>query len=115
LIRVICVPSPAKIEIMISKLLAKNKTNLLYGALLGLLVLLLNWLELRFVIFEHSFEIGLFISLIASTIYVIGWLINYYFFIPDFMDKYAVAMLQKHKPAVSAQMHSQRRPLKWRG
>lgn len=42
---------------MITKLFAKNKTNLLYGALLGALVFLLNWLELRFVIFEHSFEI----------------------------------------------------------
>ncbi|MDB5211047.1 MAG: DNA-binding response regulator [Sediminibacterium sp.] len=42
---------------MISKLLARNKTNLLYGACLGALVFLLNWLELRFVIFEHSFEI----------------------------------------------------------
>jgi DNA-binding CsgD family transcriptional regulator len=42
---------------MISKLFAKNKTNLLYGALLGILVFLLNWLELRFVIFEHSIEI----------------------------------------------------------
>lgn len=42
---------------MISKLIAKNKTNLLFGALLGVLVFLLNWLELRFVIFEYSFEI----------------------------------------------------------
>jgi NarL family two-component system response regulator LiaR len=42
---------------MISKLFTRNKTNLLYGAILGALVFLLNWLELRFVIFEHSFEI----------------------------------------------------------
>jgi len=42
---------------MISKRLAKNRTNLLYGALLGILVFLLNWLELRFLIFEHSIEI----------------------------------------------------------
>lgn len=47
--------------------------------------------------FGKAFKIGLFISLIASTIYVIGWLINYYCFIPDFMDKYAVAMLNKSK------------------
>ncbi len=42
---------------MIRKLLAKNKTNLLYGALLGVLAFLLDWLKLRFVIFEHSFEV----------------------------------------------------------
>jgi hypothetical protein len=47
--------------------------------------------------FGKAFKIGLFISLIASTIYVTGWLINYYFFIPDFMDKYAAAMIAKAK------------------
>jgi hypothetical protein len=47
--------------------------------------------------FGKAFKVGLFISLIASTIYVVGWLINYYFFIPDFMDKYAVAMIEKAK------------------
>jgi hypothetical protein len=47
--------------------------------------------------FGKAFKIGFFISLIASTIYVIGWLINYYFFMPDFMDKYAAVMLSKAK------------------
>jgi hypothetical protein len=47
--------------------------------------------------FGKAFKIGLYISLISSTIYVIGWLINYYFFIPDFMDKYAAAMIAKAK------------------
>ncbi|MEO6723463.1 MAG: DUF4199 domain-containing protein [Ferruginibacter sp.] len=47
--------------------------------------------------FGKAFKIGLFISLIASTIYVISWLINYYFFMPDFMDKYAAVMLDKAK------------------
>jgi hypothetical protein len=47
--------------------------------------------------FGKAFKVGFFISLIASTIYVVGWLINYYFFIPDFMDKYAAAMIAKIK------------------
>ena len=47
--------------------------------------------------FGKAFKIGLYISLISSTIYVVGWLINYYFFIPDFMDKYAAAMIAKAK------------------
>ncbi|MEP7165817.1 MAG: DUF4199 domain-containing protein [Ferruginibacter sp.] len=47
--------------------------------------------------FGKAFKIGLFISLIASTIYVIGWLINYYCFMPDFMDKYTAVMLTKAK------------------
>lgn len=47
--------------------------------------------------FGKAFKIGFFISLIASTIYVISWLVTYYFFMPDFMDKYAAAMLDKAK------------------
>lgn len=47
--------------------------------------------------FGKAFKIGFLITLIASTIYVLGWLVNYYFFIPDFMDKYAAAMLNKAK------------------
>lgn len=47
--------------------------------------------------FGKAFKIGLFISLIASTIYVVSWLINYYCFMPDFMDKYAAAMDAKAK------------------
>lgn len=45
--------------------------------------------------FGKACKIGLFISLIASTIYVISWLINYYCFMPDFMDKYAAVMMTK--------------------
>ena len=29
------------------------------------------------------------ISLVASTLYVITWAIEYHFFLPDFMDKYS--------------------------
>jgi hypothetical protein len=47
--------------------------------------------------FGKAFKTGLYISLIASTIYVIGWLINYYLFMPDFMDKYAAVMVAKAK------------------
>ena len=40
-----------------------------------------------FVTFGKAFKIGLYITLIASTIYVLVWLIDYYLFIPDFLDK----------------------------
>ena len=33
--------------------------------------------------FGKAFRIGLYITLIASTIYVVAWLIDYYVFIPD--------------------------------
>ena len=38
-------------------IIARNKQNILYGLSLGLLLLLLNWLEWHFVIIEHAFEI----------------------------------------------------------
>lgn len=47
--------------------------------------------------FGKAFQIGLYITLIASTIYVVTWLIDYYYFIPDFMDKYAASTIEKLK------------------
>jgi len=47
--------------------------------------------------FGKAFKIGLYISLIASTIYVGVWLIDYYLFIPDFMDKYTAHVLKQIK------------------
>lgn len=44
--------------------------------------------------FGEGFKIGLFISLIASTMYVLTWLVDYYLFIPDFMDKYGDQMIK---------------------
>ena len=39
--------------------------------------------------FGKSFKAGFLISLIASSFYVGVWAIEYHFFIPDFMEKYA--------------------------
>lgn len=39
--------------------------------------------------FGKAFKIGLYIALISSSVYVAAWLIDYYFFIPDFMERYA--------------------------
>jgi len=47
--------------------------------------------------FGKAFKIGLYITLISSTIYVLVWLIDYYVFIPDFMDKYTNHILQEAK------------------
>jgi hypothetical protein len=45
--------------------------------------------------FGNAFKIGILIVLIASTIYVFAWLIDYFFFIPDFLEKYSTQMLDK--------------------
>jgi DNA-binding CsgD family transcriptional regulator len=38
-------------------ILTRNKQNILYGVSLALLLLLLKWLEWRFIIIDHAFEI----------------------------------------------------------
>lgn len=41
----------------VKNILLKNKGTIIYSISLALLLLLLKWLELRFIIFDHSFEI----------------------------------------------------------
>lgn len=51
----------------------KNKSIILYGISLAFLLFLLKWLELRFIIFDHSFEI--YIGFIAVIFTGLGiWL-----------------------------------------
>lgn len=45
--------------------------------------------------FGKAFKIGFYIALVASTLYVLVWLIEYYLFIPDFMDKYTAHVLKE--------------------
>jgi len=54
--------------------------------------------------FGRAFKIGIMIVLIASTIYVVAWLIDYFCFIPDFMDKYAAHALDKLKAGGASQI-----------
>lgn len=53
--------------------LLKNKATILYSISLAFLLFLLRWLELRFIIFDHSFEI--YIGAIAVIFTALGiWL-----------------------------------------
>ena len=57
----------------IKKIFIKNKVLLAYGTSLALLLFLLRWLELRFIIFDHAFEI--YIGAIAVIFTALGiWL-----------------------------------------
>ena len=47
--------------------------------------------------FGKAFLIGLYITLIASTFYVVTWLIDFYYFIPDFMEDYTACVMEKLK------------------
>jgi len=54
--------------------------------------------------FGKAFKIGILIVLIASTIYVVAWLIDYYFFMPDFMEKYSAHMIDEMKASGASQV-----------
>src|SRR5215831_3218203 len=53
--------------------------------------------------FGKAFTIGIMIVLIASTIYVVAWLIDYFYFIPDFAEKYSAHMLEQLKASGASQ------------
>lgn len=53
--------------------------------------------------FGKAFQIGLFITLIASTIYVAGWAIEYNYVFPDFMEKYTAHMIRELKTSGASQ------------
>lgn len=53
--------------------------------------------------FGSAFKIGAMIVLIASTFYVVSWLIDFYFFMPDFMEKYAANALAQLKASGASQ------------
>lgn len=56
-----------------------------------------------FITFGKALKTGALISLIASTIYVCVWLIEYYCLYPDFMEKYTAHTLEKmDKAAMTA-------------
>lgn len=53
--------------------LRHNKTSIIYGVSLAILMFFLKWLELRFIIFNHSYEV--YIGLIALLFTALGiWL-----------------------------------------
>ncbi len=47
--------------------------------------------------FGQAFKTGFFITLIASTMYVAVWMIDYHYFIPDFMEKYTAHIVSQTK------------------
>jgi hypothetical protein len=59
--------------------------------------------------FGKAFKIGLMMVLIASTIYVVAWLIDYYFFIPDFAEKLSAHTLDELKASGASQIEIEKK------
>ncbi len=53
--------------------------------------------------FGEAIKVALLITAVASTVYVGVWLIDYYFFIPDYMAKYAASVLAGLKASHASQ------------
>lgn len=51
--------------------------------------------------FGKALGIGLLITLVASTLYVITWAIVYTNFLPHYMDQYCAAMIEEAKASLS--------------
>lgn len=49
--------------------------------------------------FWNAFKIGLGIALTGATLYVVVWLFYYYFYVPDFLDKFIAHVLKETPPA----------------
>ena len=53
--------------------------------------------------FGKAFMIGFYISLIASTMYVAVWALEYKYVFPDFMEKYSIQTINQIKAAGKSQ------------
>lgn len=104
---VVCVP----MMIMINTLSAckgnlDSNTSMLIGYASMLIAFSLVFVGIRnyrdkfnggVISFGKAFTIGILMVLIASTMYVAAWLIDNYFFIPDFAENYSKHMIDKVK------------------
>jgi hypothetical protein len=45
--------------------------------------------------FGKAFYMGFMISLIASTMYVLTWAVEFHYFMPDFIDKYSAMQIKQ--------------------
>lgn len=50
-----------------------------------------------FITFGDAFKIGFCIALIASCVYTLVWMIEFHFFMPDFMEKFANKAIEDYK------------------
>lgn len=63
--------------------------------------------------FGKAFKIGGIIVLIASTMYVVSWLINYFYFVPDFLEKYTnhIIATLKESGATAIEIENKRKEM----
>lgn len=65
--------------------------------------------------FGKAFKIGLYIALIASSMYVLTWVIDYYLFVPDFMERFTAHSMKiaESKGASAAEIAEKTKEMNW--
>jgi hypothetical protein len=63
--------------------------------------------------FGKAVGIGLLITLVASACYVTTWEVIYYWFAPDFVEKYSVYLLEKAREAGATQQELAAKSAEW--
>lgn len=88
-----------------------NRIGFDHSMLLGYTIIVLSFLLVFFgirsyrqeaggtITFGRAFGLGISITLITCVCYVVTWEIVYYFFMPDFMDKYGAYVMEKARAA----------------
>lgn len=54
--------------------------------------------------FGKAFMVGLYIALIGSTLYVLTWMVEFYVFIPDYMENYAARTMEAARESGMSQV-----------
>jgi hypothetical protein len=64
--------------------------------------------------FKDALKMGLYIVLVASVVYVVGWMIYYPNFMPDFADQYAASQVASYEASglSEAEIESKKQELK---
>ena len=63
--------------------------------------------------FGQAFKTGLYITLVASGTYVAVWLVDYYIFVPDFLDKYIPHVLKEATRKGATEGSYRKKPTRW--
>ncbi len=59
--------------------------------------------------FMNAFKIGFFIALIASAVYTLVWMVEFHFFMPDFMEKWSAKAIEDIKASGMAAAEMQKK------
>lgn len=112
----------------ITSVLWKNNPNFQPSAVIGFASMILAFIFIfvgiksfrdkengGIISFGKAFKIGALIAVVASTFYVITWLISLHFYFPEFIERYSDCILKQAQESgqSAAEIHSQMKDVAW--